>query len=157
MMSAVAQVAVPDITELAELERIDYTDAFSVATDAGLSPERWLRLFLQGSPLAVRVPVMGVFLAAGAQPAWPLNSDASTLGWRLISTTADHCVAEIHARIGLTGRLMVLTPPGRAVIVTAVQLDTNAARRTWVVGQRLHRRVARVFLANAARLARRTA
>jgi hypothetical protein len=152
-MSPVAQVAVPDVGDLAGLERIDYADAFSVASDADLSPEQWLRLFIQDSPVTVRVPVMGIFLAAGAQPAWPLNSETSMLGWRLMGSTPEHCLAGIQARIGLTGRLIALTAPGRVVIVTAVQLDSTAARRIWVVGQRIHRRVDRVFLANAARLA----
>ena len=152
-MSAVTRVEVPDLARIVDLERVDYADAFSVATETDLAPEQWLRLFLEKSPLLVRLPVMGLFLAAGARLSWPLSSEDRTLGWRITSSTADQCVASMNVRVGLKARLVALTSTGRVDIVTAVQLDTEAARRIWVVGQRLHRRVDRIFLANAARQA----
>ena len=60
--SRTTEVSMPaGATALKLLDRVDYQDAYALETRVRLTPEEWMRVFLEGSPSALRGFVGGVF------------------------------------------------------------------------------------------------
>ncbi len=137
--SRTSGVSVPaSATALKLLDRVDYQDAYALETRARLTPEEWMRLFLEGSPSALRGFVGGVFriLRFGS-------------GWQVLQNGPEEFVIGTELGIGLIARLIALTRPGQVVIATQVRLDGGPARAVWAVMAPLHRGVAVSFLNHA--------
>jgi hypothetical protein len=153
----VNRIEVPaDVRALHVLERVDYADAFAVHTSANLPPERWARLFFDGTSDAFRTAWWWVFGGFRRQSA-PSEGPDRIFGWKVLRNTDAEIVLGVDSPLGLTARLVATTPPGHAVISSLLQLDTTAARTIWRVGAYGHRVTARHLLNHAANVAGRDA
>lgn len=149
-MSRVKRVPVPDhLRELTELNRVDYQDAFGLRTSTQLTPEQWMRLFLEGAPSWFIRPWVGALTAVGARFA-PHGARDQVLGWEIRHNSSQAIVVGLDVAIGLTARLIALTPPGHTVVGTQLRLDTAIARALWVVIGPGHRAAVEYLLDRAA-------
>ena len=151
--SRTSNVAMPaGVAVLKLLDRVDYQDAYSLETRARLTPEAWMRLFLAGSPSALGGFVGSVFTILRLGSTSPGAADQWS-GWQVVHNGPEEFVLGTELGIGLTARLIALTPPGHAVIATQVRLDGHPARAVWSVIAPIHRRAAVSFLNHAGILA----
>ena len=130
------------------LDRVDFQDAFALQTRARLTPEEWMRLFLEGSPslLGGAVSAVSKILRFGSAPPGP---DGQWRGWQVLHNGPEEFVLGTELGIGLTARLIAHVRPGQVVIATQVRLDGGPARAVWAVIAPIHRRAAVSFLSHA--------
>jgi hypothetical protein len=132
--------------------RCGYTDAFEVrlAEPDGRTAEAWLRAGLEEAPAVVRwivlvaqQRVLGLRLDPG--------SPDRVLGWPVVSATPE------EARLEAVGPLVAATIVGRRVddrstrLTTSIRYQRAVGRIAWTVVAPVHRAVARLLLARAAR------
>jgi Protein of unknown function (DUF2867) len=146
-------VPVPDsIAALKLLDRVDYQDAFALTTSARLTPEEWMRLFLESSQSTLGAVVGAVFKVLRFGSDSP-GSDDPWRGWQVLHSGPEVFVLGTDLGIGLTARLIAHTRPREVVIATQDRLDSATARAVWRVIAPIHRRAAVAFLSHAATLA----
>ena len=151
--SRTSEVSVPaSVAALKLLDRVDYEDAYALQTRAQLTPDAWMRLFLEGSPSLLGGLVSAVFkvlrfgsTSTGSADQWR--------GWKVLHTGPEEFVLGTELGIGMTARLIALTQPGLAMIATQVRLTGHPARAMWAVIAPIHRRAAVTFLDHAGILA----
>lgn len=145
------QVPVPaHIAALKLLDRVDYADSFAVRTPVSHTAEHWARLGLEGAPRALRAGVVCAHQALGLRLARRGSPD-HVLGWEIRENDPEQLVLGVEGRI-LTPRIVVATPPGRAVIATLIRFDRVGARAAWALVAPVHRAVARYLLDHAVQL-----
>jgi hypothetical protein len=139
------------VTDLHLLDRVDYEDAYQVDTALERTPQQWMRSFLEGAPLWFTLP-WGVVLGAGLLGLDPraTRRPGHVMGWKVLLDQPDAYVLGFDSPKGLTARLVAVTPPGRAIIATQIQLDTAYARAMWAAGVRRGHRHFVPYLLNRA-------
>jgi hypothetical protein len=148
---AAVEVPVPARVHAADvLGRVDYEDAYQVATRVRRTPEQWLRAFLQDAPPWFQWPWAAAGKAVFAAQFGPLRGPDHVLGWAVLLDEPDIFAIGLDSKRGLQARLFALTPPGAAVVATQIRLDTGYARRLWPVVRPGHRYFAPYLLARAA-------
>jgi hypothetical protein len=131
MSTPVREITMPaDMVSLAGLDPVDYSEAFTFATDAVRRPEEWARLILEGAPLAQRIQMRGIWTALGIRLAMP-GTRGQVLGWRIGHNDPAAVVLGVRAGIGLTARIVVHAEPGRVTHAMVVRYDRAIARRVW--------------------------
>lgn len=125
-MSRVVQIPVPPrADELADLDRVDYADAFSVDVTVQRRPEEWLRVADSVSPTVLR-GVRRVQQGLGLRLA-PSGSADHPIGWTILHSSDDEAMLGAEGTL-LTPRIVALTPPGKIVVATLLRYDTVLAR-----------------------------
>jgi hypothetical protein len=132
----------------------DYTDHFTIATDAPGTPEQWARAMFGDTPSAAEVFIwrvmLGLRLTHGRSP----NTVA---GWLITAREPD------HIRLAATGPLLsatltVLVSTGDVALTTTVTYNHPAARLLWTPLSAVHRAlVPRVLRTANATMKRRSA
>ena len=113
----------------------DYADAFSIATDAFASPERWARAMFGDVPNPAQRFIwrglLGIRLRRDRSP-------HTVAGWRIAEVSAHWIRLEAESWF-LSANLVVRTPPGRVSLATLVRYDRGAARVVWPPLSAVHR------------------
>jgi hypothetical protein len=143
-MVVVRRIPVPArARELAELRRIDYADCFEVDVAAERAPVDWVRLAV------VHLPALfaAVRVAHGALGLHLADDDADhILGWRIARSGDSEGVLTTSGRLG-EPRIIGMTPPGRVVLATLVELNGLTGKALWTPTAPVHRAVAQRVLA----------
>lgn len=133
------QIAVPpQIASLAVLDRVHYQDAFAIDTSSRRTPEEWARLTFEQGPQPILAMLRRLFSALGFRLA-PLDVTDQVFGWRIEQNGPDEFVLATQSGLGVTARIIFLTPPGQVVLATLIRLDTRLARAVWTVAAPMHR------------------
>jgi hypothetical protein len=149
----VRQVAVPaEARALSTLPQIDYADAFAVGTGlpSGWTPQRWLRLMLEGAPLPMRKVLRWAWTGLGLR----LGPDAAgdfVLGWRVLRSEPDHVLVGATSRIGMPAELLLVHRDSTLLFDTFVRHENVLARILWAGTEPGHVPVVRRMLESAAR------
>ncbi len=149
--TTVTQISPPeDARALSALARIDYADAFKVATDVDVTPEQWVRAMLQEAPARVRARLVLGWTALGLRlgPPW---SSHRMLGWKVKHSDPDYVLLVADSWLGLRGRLLLRTEPDGLLFATFVQLSNPAVRALWSAITPHHRHVVGSLLTHAVR------
>lgn len=144
------RVSVPAaLLAAAELERIDYADAFAVADHGRRDAQRWLSAVLEGSSGPGLQLVRAVWLAAGAEVE-PLGTPGHLFGCPLSVEGPHRAKVDVTWRTGLRATILLDRADGLVVFATVVQLRNPGVRALWAALAPLHRLAARVGLSRAA-------
>ena len=147
----VRQVALPPYARaLSTLSRVDYQDAFALAT--GPMPDRtaeqWARVLLEDAPASTRSSLSRGWsrlgLRLGSAP-----PDRSVLGWEIRRSTPDVALLGAEGRFGLSGELFFERQPRSLLCATLIHLENPVARGLWAVIEARHRQVVRDLLERA--------
>jgi len=135
---------------MTELSTVDYTDRFSVRTDAPGTPEQWARAMFGNVPspgeLFIWRVVLGLRLSRGRSP-------DTVAGWR-IGGRGDDWIRLEAASPAMTANLVVRAGGGEVSLTTLVRYDRAPARLMWPPPSAVHRwLVPRVLRDAAARMA----
>lgn len=144
----VRQVAVPPgVRRLSTLARIDYEDAFLVATgpSADRTAEQWARTILEGAPAETRHALTRGWSALGLRLGSP-ESDQLVLGWQVRRSTPDVVLLGASGRRGLSGELIFECQPHALLYATVVHLENRVARGLWAGIAPRHRRIVQDLL-----------
>jgi hypothetical protein len=147
----VTQISPPaDARALSTLPRIDYADAFKVATDVDVTPEQWVRAMLQEAPAPVRARLVLGWTALGLRlgPPW---SSHRVLGWKVKHSDPAYVLLVADSWLGLRGRLLLRTEPDGLLFATFVQLSNPAVRALWSAITPHHQHVVSSLLTHAVR------
>jgi len=145
----VDQVAVPsDARALSTLPRIDYADAFVMATGRAhhRTAEQWAKLILLGAPITVRSRLLAGWSMIGLK-----LGGGGLLGWQVRASTPEFLLLGADSRIGMPGELLFKPPPPALLFCTFVQHDNPVARAVWAATEPVHVRVVREILEQADR------
>jgi hypothetical protein len=143
-MARVERTTIPiRARELAALDRVDYADCFTVAVSTTRTSEEWLRLAV-GAMHALFVAVRAAHRALGLRLA-PADSSEHIIGWEVLRSDPDECVLGNAGWLG-AARIVGLSPPGKVVLVTLIELNGITGRALWTVAAPVHRGVARYCL-----------
>ena len=147
----VRQVTLPPYTRaLSTFARVDYQDAFVVATDPvqDRTAEEWARVLLEDAPASTRSSLSRGWsrlgLRLGSAP-----PDRSVLGWEIRRSTPDVALLGAEGRLGLSGELLFERLPRTLLCATFVHLEDSVARGLWAVIEARHRQVVRDLLEQA--------
>ena len=147
----VRQVTVaPDTRALSTFSRVDYQDAFVVATGPvqDRTAEQWARVLLEDAPASMRSSLSRGWsrlgLRLGSAP-----PDRSVLGWEIRRSTPDIALLGADGRFGLSGELLFERRPRTLLCATFVHLENSVARGLWAVIEARHRQVVRDLLEQA--------
>ena len=147
----VTEIPMPgDARALSTFSRLDYVDAFLIASDVRRPPQEWIRAVLQDAPLAVQARLFGGWTALGLKLG-PPGSSGRVLGWTVHRSATDYVLLAADGRLGLKGELLFRTEPRGLLFATFVQHGNPCARRAWAAITPTHRRVVRSLLTHAAR------
>jgi len=148
---AVSEIRLPgDARALSTFSRLDYADAFLIASDVRRTPQEWSRAVLQDAPLAVQTRLVSGWTALGLKLG-PPGSSGRVLGWAVRRSAPDYLVLAADGRLGLNGELLFRSEPRGLLFATFVQHNNPCARRAWAAITPTHRRVVRSLLTHAAR------
>ena len=145
----VNQVVVPsDARALSTLPRIDYADAFVMATGRAhhRTAEQWARLILLGAPASVRTRLLAGWSMIGLK-----LGNEGLLGWQVRASTPEFLLLGADSRIGMPGELLFKPAPSALLFCTFVQQDNPVARAVWAATEPVHVRVVRDILEQAGR------
>ena len=136
---------------MTELSTVDYTDRFSLRTDAAGTPEQWARAMFGNVPSPGEVfiwrVVLGLRLSRGRSP-------DTVAGWRIGGRGDDWVRLETESRT-MTANLVVETGGGEVALTTRLRYDRTPARLMWPPLSAVHRwLVPRVLHDAAARMSR---
>ena len=136
---------------MTQLSTADYTDHFSVRTDAPGTPEQWARAMFGNVPSPGEVFIwrvlLGLRLSHGRSP-------GTVAGWR-IGGRGDDWIRLETASPAMTANLVVRTGGGAVSLTTRLRYDRPPARLIWPPLSAVHRfLVPRVLRAAAARMSR---
>ena len=149
----VRQVPVPsEARALSTLPTIDYADAFVVEPGLrnGRTPEEWLRVMLEGSPVTTRKALRWAWLGLGLRLG-PEDDDELVFGWKLRRSAPDHALLGASSRIGMPAELLLLRRTDTLLFDTFVGHESTAARVVWAGIEPGHVPVARRVLEAACR------
>jgi hypothetical protein len=147
---AVNEIPLPeDARELSTLSRIDYEDAFAVASDVRHTPDEWIRAVVGDAPASVRRRLYLGWTALGLKLGSPWSS-SRVLGWKVQHADSDLVLLAADSWLGLRGRLLFRSEAGGLLFATFVQQTNPAARALWAAITPRHRRVVRSLLTHAA-------
>jgi hypothetical protein len=134
---------------LSSLSRVDYADHFTVATDAGASPEEWARAMFGDVPNAGEQLIWRGFLHLRLSRG---RSPATVAGWRITGRGPDWVRLEAASWF-LGANLVVQAPGGRVSLGTFLRYDHPVAHVVWPPLSAVHRfLVPRVLHDAAARI-----
>jgi hypothetical protein len=151
----VEQIVIPPVLQAqSALTRIDYTDAFRVATDHAeeRTAEQWARATVEEAPPAMRASLrrgwrlLGVRLGDARDP-------RRVLGWRIRHSDADRAVLAADSILGMRAELVFERVPGAVLFATILTLRNPLARAVWGRVAPQHRRVVAHLLTQAERRA----
>lgn len=136
---------------MTELSTVDYTDHFSIRTDAGGTPEQWARAMFGNVPspgeLFIWRGLLGLRLSRGRSP-------DTVAGWR-IGGRGDDWIRLETASPAMTANLVVGAGGGEVSLTTRLRYDHVPARLIWPPLSAVHRwLVPRVLRDAAARMSR---
>ena len=136
---------------MTELSTVDYTDHFSVRTDAPGTAEQWARAMFGNEPslgeLFIWRVLLGLRLVRGRSP-------ETVAGWR-IGGRGDDWIRLETASAAMTANLVVRTEGGEVSLTTLLRYDRPPARLIWPPLSAVHRfLVPRVLRDAAARMSR---
>lgn len=140
----------PDTRALSTFSRVDYQDAFVVATGPvrGRTAEQWARVVLEDAPASTRSLLSRGWsrlgLRLGSAP-----PDCSVLGWEIRRSTQDIALLGAEGRFGLSGELLFERRPRTLLCATFVHLENPAAHGLWAAIAPRHRQVVRDLLEQA--------
>lgn len=135
---------------LSPLTRLDYADAFTLATDPGparaeATPEQWARAMFGDVPdLAERFIWRGLLrlrLSRGRSP-------DTVAGWR-IAERGEQWIRLEAASWFLTGHLVVRAADGQVTLGTFLRYDRRLGRTVWGTLAPVHRRLSPGLLRDA--------
>jgi len=134
------------------LERIDYADAFRVATagEGERTAEEWARAMLQGAPAATRQALREGWRMLGLRLG-PTEDPDRVLGWPMRERGPDCVVLAATSWLGMRAELVFLREPDALRFSTLITLRNPLARVVWATIAAKHRRVVRQLLAQACR------
>ena len=147
----VRQVAVPaEARALSTLSRVDYADAFLVATRSAqdYTAEQWARLILMGAPLTVRARLLAGWSMIGLKLGRG-GFTRSVLGWELRARTPEFALLHADSRIGMPGELLFKPSRDALLFCTFVQFGNHIAGTLWAAIEPTHVRVVRELLDGA--------
>jgi hypothetical protein len=151
--SAVGTKNIPgSARELSSLPEPDYADRFTLATDAGGSPEQWARAMFGDVPSLGEVFIwrvlLGLRLSRGRSP-------DTVAGWR-IGERGDSWIRLDAESWFLAANLLVQTAPGRVSLTTLLHYERRFGAVVWPPLSAVHRRLVPDLLHTAAsRITRR--
>ncbi|RAV11638.1 hypothetical protein DQP55_13490 [Mycolicibacterium sp. GF69] len=129
------------------LGRIDYADAFEVRVrrprDRGAAA--WMRLILEGAPLATRVRLLAAWSAIGLRLRVP-GADGTILGWEIRAEDDDFVLLGAASSIGMPGQLSLRRREDGLLFATVVRHDNSVARTVWSTIEAAHVRTVRSLL-----------
>jgi hypothetical protein len=140
----------PDTRALSTFSRVDYQDAFVVATGPvqDRTAEQWARVLLEDAPASMRSSLSSGWsrlgLRLGSAP-----PDRSVLGWEIRRSTPDITLLGADGRFGLSGELLFERRPRALLYATFVRLENPVARGLWAAIAPRHRQVVRELLEQA--------
>jgi hypothetical protein len=149
--AAVDQVVLSDDARaISMLDRIDYYDAFLVASGSERGAEQWARSMIDDTPLAVRVQLFSGWISLGLRlgPPW---SRSRVLGWPAAIREPGLLLLKANSWLGLRGELLFMRRSDGLLFATLIQLTNPVARRVWRAITPTHQAVVRALLEHAAR------
>jgi hypothetical protein len=145
----VRQIAVPAAARaLSTLARIDYEDAFLVATEsaADRTAEEWARELLERAPDRLRARLVSGWSALGLKLD---GAGGSVLGWQVRRSTPDVVLLGADSRIGMPGELLFEREARGLLFATFVRHGNPVARALWARVEPTHVRIVRQVLSAA--------
>jgi hypothetical protein len=138
---------------MTELSTVDYTDRFSIRTDAPGTAEQWARAMFGNVPgpgeLFLWGVVLGLRLTRGRSP-------DTVAGWR-IGGRGDDWIRLETASPAMTANLVVRASDGEVSLTTRLRYDRAPARLIWPPLSAVHRLlVPRVLRDATTRMSSRT-
>ena len=147
--SAVGTHNIPEsVRALSSLPDIDYTDQFTLSTEADATPEQWARAMFGDVPSVAELLIwrclLGFRLNRGRSP-------ATVAGWQ-IGDRGDDWIRLEAASWFLTGNLLLLvqTADGRVSLGTFLHYDRRLGHGMWPPLSAIHRRLVPGLLRDAA-------
>ena len=136
---------------MTELSTVDYTDHFSVRSDAPGTAEQWARAMFGNEPSLGEIfiwrVVLGLRLSRGRSP-------GTVAGWRIGDRADDWIRLETESPT-MTANLVVRAGGGEVSLTTMLRYDRAPARLIWPPLSAVHRfLVPRVLRDAAARMGR---
>ena len=122
------QVAVPEfVPRLSMLPRVDYADAFVVATAAHpeRSAEQWARAILEDTGETAKLRL--AWTALGLR----VDDDSGVAGWRIRRNDPDAVLLGADSRVGMPGELLVALRGDDLVFATMLSHRTPVTRPVW--------------------------
>jgi hypothetical protein len=103
----VTEIPLPgDARALSTFSRLDYVDAFLIASDVRRTPQERIRAVLPDAPLAVQARLMSGWTALGLKLGAP-GSSGRVLGWTVHRSAIDYVLLAADGRLGLNGELLL--------------------------------------------------
>lgn len=128
----------PSTLALSSFSRVDYADAFSLATDVRAGPELWARAIFGDTPdpaeRFVWRGLLGLRLGKGASP-------ETVAGWRICSRDTDWIRLEADSWM-IDAELLVQVAHGRVRLCTFLHYRKLPGRIAWTPLSAVHRRLA---------------
>jgi hypothetical protein len=115
------------------LPAIDYADAFIAATGAATGTrdaEAWVREFLEGAPLRVRLSLLSGWTGLGLRLD-PRPGPDRVLGWHVRRREPDLVVLGAESIIGIQGELILRRGRDAVTFSTVVRMQGRVARSVW--------------------------
>lgn len=133
----------PSTFALSSLPRVDYADAFSLATDVRADPEPWARAMFGDTPgpaeRFVWRGLLGLRLGKGTSP-------ETVAGWRIRGRGSDWIGLEAASWM-IDAELLVQVARGRVRLYTLLHYRKLPGRIVWTPLSAVHRRLAPGLLA----------
>jgi hypothetical protein len=143
----------PDSRALSTLDRVDYTDAFTLDPGTGpardRTPEQWARAVIEGAPASMRRQLRRGWRLLGLRLG-PASSAQRVLGWEIRRSTPEFVLLGAGSRIGMPGELLFRRDPDGVAFATFVQQRNPLARLLWAAVTPAHQRIVRSLLTRAA-------
>ena len=145
--SAVGTHNIPEsVRALSSLPDIDYTDQFTLSTEADATPEQWARAMFGDVPSVAELLIWRGLLGLRLSPG---RSPATVAGWQ-IGDRGDDWIRLEAASWFLTGNLLVQTADGRVSLGTFLHYDRRLGYGVWPPLSAIHRRLVPGLLRDAA-------
>lgn len=147
----VQQVALPaECRNRSTLPRLDYTDAFLVATGdvAELTATQWARRMLDAAPPYWRRTLPWGWRVLGLEHG-PADSPDCVLGWPIRQGSDDYLLLGAAGHRGLSAELLVERRPDGLLFATLLHQHNRLAGAEWAAIAALHRRVVTSLLKHA--------
>ena len=142
------EIALPPAARaLSTLPRVDYTDAFLVATDAEAPAEACARAALENTPAELRRALRRGWFALGLRLGSSRDPDR-VLGWELRRRTPDIALLGARSRLGMPAEVLFKREPDGLLFATFVQHRNPLVRAVWAGVAPGHRQVVQRLLAH---------
>jgi hypothetical protein len=151
----VREIALPQsVRALSMLSRVDYTDAFVLATPPGeeRTGEEWARAMLEDAPAPTRRALRRGWFALGVRLG-STRDRRRVLGWPVRQSSPEHAVLSADSLLGMEAEVVLKREPNGLVVATVMKLKNPLARAVWAAFSSQHRRVVRHLLRQAGRRA----